>query len=134
MSEENVELVRRMYRAFHGGDAEGAMAHFDPEVVVDASARPDGGVAQGHEGLATIIGGWVEAFDGWNEEIEEMRDLGSSVYVVATQRGRGKESGVDVEARYALLYVVRAAKITRVTLYRAPADALRAAGLSEWEG
>jgi ketosteroid isomerase-like protein len=44
MSQENVEVVRQMYEVFHSGDADGALAHFDPNVVVDASrARPDGG-------------------------------------------------------------------------------------------
>jgi ketosteroid isomerase-like protein len=31
MSEENVEVVRRMYNAFHGGDIDGALSHFDPK-------------------------------------------------------------------------------------------------------
>jgi hypothetical protein len=59
------------------------------------------------------------------------RDLGSRVYVLATQRGRGKGSGVEVEDRYALLYEVRASEIARVTTYGEPAEALEAAGLSE---
>jgi len=40
MSQENVEVVRRMYEAFHSGDADGALAHFDPDVVVIA-LRPN---------------------------------------------------------------------------------------------
>jgi ketosteroid isomerase-like protein len=56
MSQENVEVVRRMYDAFHSGDADGALAHFDPNVVVDASrARPDGGRGQGREQLNAIV-------------------------------------------------------------------------------
>jgi ketosteroid isomerase-like protein len=43
--EQKVEIVRRMYEAFHGGDADGALTYFHPEVVVDASLRIDGGVA-----------------------------------------------------------------------------------------
>jgi ketosteroid isomerase-like protein len=131
MSEENVEIVRRMYEAFHRGDADGALAHFDPEVVVDASRRVDGGIGHGREELSKIIIRWVGTFNEWREEIEEMRDLGNLVYVVATQRGRGKGSGVEVENRYALLYELRGDKITRMTVYQEPAQALEAAGLSE---
>jgi ketosteroid isomerase-like protein len=48
MTQENVEIVRRMYDAFYSGDADGALAHFDPEVVVDASkGRPRGRRATG---------------------------------------------------------------------------------------
>jgi ketosteroid isomerase-like protein len=43
MSDENVAVVRRMYAAFHGGDRDSALAHFHPEVVVDASRRVDSG-------------------------------------------------------------------------------------------
>jgi ketosteroid isomerase-like protein len=131
MSEENVEIVRRMYEAFHGGDAEGALAYFHPEVVVDARGRVDAGMGHGRDELSRIIATWVGTFDEWREEIEEMRDLGSQVYVVATQRGRGKGSGVEVDYRYALLYEVRGDKITSMTIYNKPAEALAAAGLSE---
>ena len=127
MSREGVEIVRRMYEAFHGGDAAGALACFDPEVVVDASRRVDGGVGHGREELNAIIGRWLGTWEEWREEIEEMRDLGSRVYVVATQRGRGKGSGIEVENRYALLYEVQGDKITRMTLYNDPAEALEAA-------
>jgi ketosteroid isomerase-like protein len=117
MSQENVEVVRRMYEAFHRGDAEGALAHFDPEVAVDASSRVDGEVGRGHEDLTRIISSWLGAFEAWREEIEAIRDLGDRVLVVAIQRGRGNE--------------VRGGKITGMTRYLEPAEALKAVGLSE---
>ena len=95
MSEQNVEVVRRMYEARDSGDAAGALAQFHPEVVVDATARGDTEIGHGREELTAIIAEWTEAFDEWREEVEEMRDLEDKVYVVATQRGRGKESGVE---------------------------------------
>jgi ketosteroid isomerase-like protein len=47
------------------------------------------------------------------------------------QHGRGKGSGVEVEARYALLYDVHGGKITRLAMYADQAQALEAAGLRE---
>jgi ketosteroid isomerase-like protein len=131
MSQEDVEVVRRMYEAFHRGDAEGALAHFDPDVVVDATMRVDAGIGHGREQLYAVVGRWLGAFDEWREEIEELRDLGSQVCVVSTQHGRGKGSGIETESRYAVLYEVRGNRITRMTLYASPAEALAAAGLSE---
>jgi ketosteroid isomerase-like protein len=128
MSDQNVEVVRRMYEARESGDAAGALAQFHPEVVVDATARGDAAIGQGREELAAIIAEWTGEFDEWREEVEEMRDLGDSVCVVATQRGRGKKSGVEVEARYALLFEVRDDKITRMTMFRRLSEALEAAG------
>jgi ketosteroid isomerase-like protein len=124
MPEENMDVVRRMYEAFHGGDAEGTLAYFDPEVVLDATRRFDGGLGRGHEELIAILGRWFGAFDEWREEIEEMRDLGANVYVVATQRGRGKGSGIETETRYAVVYELHGGRITRMTLYPEPAEAL----------
>jgi ketosteroid isomerase-like protein len=88
----------------------------------------DSGIVHGREELVRIIGEWVGEFDDWREEIDEIRDLGRQVYVVATQRGRGKVSGIEVETRYALLYEVRGDQITRMTMFREPAEALAAAG------
>ena len=132
MSQENVEIVRRMYDAFHSGDADGALAHFDPDVVIDASkARPDVGVGQGREQVNAFVTSWVGTWEEWREDVEEMRDLGSRVLVLTVQHGRGRGSGVDVEARYTFLYDVHGGKITRMALYGEPGEALEAAGLSE---
>jgi hypothetical protein len=55
MSQENVEVVRRMYEAFHAADTVSALACFDADVVVDFSRRPDGRVGHGREYLNQII-------------------------------------------------------------------------------
>jgi hypothetical protein len=48
------------------------LACFDPEVVIDASRRLDGGIGHGREDLSKIISGWLGTFDEWREEIEEI--------------------------------------------------------------
>jgi ketosteroid isomerase-like protein len=131
MSQESVELIRRMYEAFHHGDADGALAYFDPAVEVDASVRADEGISHGRDGVAAMVATWVRAWDDWREEIEAIHDLGSQVVVVSTQRGRSKGSGIEVETRYAVRYEIRGDKITRMVLHSDPAEALEAAGLSE---
>ena len=131
MSRENVEIVRRMYEAYHGGDADGALAYFDSGVVADHSRRLGGGIGHGHEELRRIIIEWVGTFEEFHEEIDEIRDLGRLVYVAATQHGRGKGSGVEVENHYALLYEVQDGRITWMGAYPDSAEALEAAGLSE---
>ena len=128
MSEKQVEIVQSMYAAFSDGDADDALAHFDPDVRVDVTRRVDGGRGQGRQELAALIGQWVATFENWREDIEEIRDLDPFVCVVATQRGRGKGSGLDVETRYAVIYEVRAGKIVSMTLFPDPGEALAAAG------
>jgi ketosteroid isomerase-like protein len=127
MSEENVEVVRRMYEAFHRGDFDGALAYFDPQAEVDASVRVDEGIGHGRDAVATMVARWVGAWDDWREEIEEMHDLGTSVVVVSMQRGRAKGSGIEVKTRYAVRYEIRGDRITRMVLHSEPAEALEAA-------
>ena len=130
MSQANVVIVRRMYEAFQAGDAERALAHFDQDVLVEATGRVDTGAGRGPEAVSSLVGSWVGAFDEWSEEIEEMRDLGDQVCVVATQRGRGKETGLPVEYRYAVLYEIRGGRITHMTLHPDTETALEAAAAS----
>ena len=42
-----------------------------------------------------------------------------------------RTSGIETQTRYAIIYEVRDHAITRMTLYREPAEALEAAGLRE---
>jgi ketosteroid isomerase-like protein len=88
MSQENVELLRRMYEAFYRGDFEGALAYFDPEVEVDASMRVDEGIGRGRDAVYAMVARWLGAWDEWREEIEEIRDLGGHVLVASKQHGR----------------------------------------------
>lgn len=117
MSQASVETVRRMYAAFHGGDASAALDHFDGDVVLDATRRLDGGVARGRDALASTIVNWVGAFDDWHEHIEEIEEVGGRVLVVLTQHGRGKGSGIEIQTRYATLFEIGDGKIVRMTLY-----------------
>jgi ketosteroid isomerase-like protein len=95
--------------------------------------RPDrtAAEARGHEQLNAIVNAWMGTCEEWREEIAEIRDLGSRVLVLSVQYGRGKGSGVEVEAPYALLYDVHRGKITRMTMFMTQQEALEAAGLSE---
>jgi ketosteroid isomerase-like protein len=131
MSQENVEVVRRMYEAYHGGDADGALSYFTPDVVSDHSRRAGGNVAHGREELRQQVIEWVSNFEGHHEEIEEIRDLGDLVCVIAIQRGRGRGSGAAVEQRYALLYELKGGKITHFTAFSTPAEAFESAELAE---
>jgi len=131
MSQENVELVKRMLALFHAGDAEGALACFSEDVVTEMPNRPDVTGGRGRESLGELIGGWVAAWEDWSEEINEVRDLGNHVMVISTQRGRGKSTGIQIALRYASVYEIENGEISRMGLYDGPEEALEAVGLSE---
>jgi ketosteroid isomerase-like protein len=126
MTEGSVEVVRRMYGAFHGGDPEGALSLFDPDVFVDASRRLDGGISRGREELHRSLVTWIGTFEDYREEIDEIRGSGDRVFVALTQRGRGKGSGVEVETPFAVLYEVRNDLIVSLVVYPEVSEALEA--------
>jgi hypothetical protein len=77
-----------------------------------------------------MIGAWVEGFEDWREDVEEIRAHGEDgVLFIATQRGRGKVSGVETEGRYAVAYRVRDGLIAEMKLCRDPEDAERELGI-----
>jgi ketosteroid isomerase-like protein len=132
MSERNVEIVREHADAYARGDWQGALAALDPEVVFDFSARPDGGSDyRGHEGVVAATRAWLGTWREYHYETEGVIDAGDQVVLLFRERGRGKESGAEVEHRGAWLYTVRGGKVVHATVYPSKADALEAAGLSE---
>jgi ketosteroid isomerase-like protein len=131
MSQENVEIVKRMLALFHAGDAKNALACFSEDVVAETAGRPDLTGGRGREALSKLIGSWVAAWEEWSEEIDEIRDLGDRVMVIATQRGRSKGTQMQIENRYATVYEFRDGEISRMALYNGPDEALEAAARSE---
>jgi hypothetical protein len=133
MSEENVEVVQRMYDAWNRGDYESALSHFDPEV--EWSEPPDNPGARtwhGPKGVQRALATWVGAFENYRFELRELIDCGDDkVLLAGWQSGRGKGSGAEVSEENFGVYTVKDRKIVRQQMFRHRAEALEAAGLSE---
>ena len=133
MSQENVEIVRRVYEAAAGRDATSLFALYDPDVELDANRMGVGdlGIYHGHEGLRKLFGEFHEVWGKIEYDYEELIDAGEHVVAVVRRHARGRASGVDVEAPLALLWTVRGGKVVRVVWFPTREEALEAAGLSE---
>jgi ketosteroid isomerase-like protein len=138
MSEENVEIVRRVYDAAARRDAATVLALYDPEVELDVSrlgvvgiAGGVGGVYHGHKGLRAIFDDWHEAYGEIEYSYDELIDAGEHVISVVTRHARGRASGAEVERPFALLWTLREGKVIRVVWFLNRAEALEAARLSE---
>src|SRR5215210_2022922 len=101
MSQENVEIVRRVYDAAARRDAATVLALYDPDVELDATALgiaappgADAGVFRGHEGLRSLFREWHEAWGKIEYDYEELIDAGERVISVVTRHARGRASGV----------------------------------------
>jgi ketosteroid isomerase-like protein len=138
MSEENVEIVRRVYEAAARRDAATVLALYDPEVELDTSrlgavglVGPGGGVYRGHDGLRSFFREWHEAWGSIDYDYEELIEAGERVISVVTRHARGRASGVEVDWPLALLWTLREGQVVRVVWFGTRAEALEAAGVSE---
>jgi len=132
MSQQNVDIVRRMYELWSGGDWEGMVELVDPEVEQHGTV---GGLEEGHvsRGVDQIrVRFEAENVEIWEEHrIEPVRfvDGGERVVVIQHEYQRGKGSGVEVEIDTATVFDFRGGRILRIQPYMNPAAALEAVGL-----
>jgi ketosteroid isomerase-like protein len=134
MSEENVEVVRKAiaYEYDGVGDRAEAEAIFDPNVVMNpAHEGIDEEPSYGPHAMRDDMERWSSAFEELTVTFEEIIDAGDQVVVVAHHQGRGRGSGVKVDARYYEVYTVREGKVSRIDEFDEREAALEAAGLSQ---
>ena len=131
MSQENVEIVRQMWEAFLGDDPSSGLLFCDPDIEWDGTNLPDGRSARGREAIVEHAVRWAEMWDDWTMEPERFIDAGGDkVILVFRERGQS-ESGLQMDERHAELYAVRNGKVVYRRGFSDPAEAFRAAGLSD---
>src|SRR5438105_1414088 len=134
MSQENVEVVRRAFRAFadRGFDA---MAEFwDPDIVWRAAegAIDDVGDMHGQVAVRRYMEDWIDTFDDYSVVVEELRDVGDDrVLSIQRVKGRAKLSGAETVLRYAVVSTVRDGKVVRAREYLSVEEALQALGMRD---
>jgi uncharacterized protein len=131
MSEENVTIVRQAFDAYLRGDIEGVLRLCAEDIVITQAAEVPGVPPQqrGHQGVLEAFGLWPEQWDDFQIEIERIvADPGDHVVVATRQSGRGKQSGVEVEAHFTFLFTLRDGKIAEWRIFVHEAQAFAALG------
>jgi ketosteroid isomerase-like protein len=143
VSQENTDLVRSlqpppeadlavMFRT-EGGFALLVQAigdHFHEDVVIEAAAGPilEELDAVGLEGLKEIWSEWLEPWETYRTEIEEVIDLGDRVLVLVHDFGRRAGGTAEVSVKAGSVWTLRDGKVARVAFYPDREQAMRAAG------
>jgi uncharacterized protein len=134
MSQENVEILRRLYERWAVGDFSSADL-FDPDVEYSriGAQTPDmQGSWHGFDGLSAAMREYLRPMAGLRIEAERFFDLGGDrVLVLSRHTARGKQSGVPIEHELGDLFTLRDGKIVRFDTYWNRTVALEAAGLNE---
>ena len=144
MSQENVELVRRVYSATPGlRDSDPAADRefldrmlgdfFDADLTWHLPPEyPEGAqLARGRDGLRAFIAMLREAWSEWRFVPERFFDAGDRVLVFVHVVAVGRESGVPIDLETAHLWTIRAGRAESARIYRDRLEALEAAGLRE---
>ena len=138
MSQENVEIVRRIYDAVARRDVQSILALYDPDIEVRFSPGTladrigEAGSFHGHEGLRAFDRELRQAFEDFETNYDELLDAGERVVSVARYRATGRRSGIEIDGPPQFgIWTVRGGRVIRVDWFDSRAEALEAAGLTE---
>jgi ketosteroid isomerase-like protein len=140
MSQENVDFVRGLLSGGPLMDKDELLAALpqlvenacDPEIEwIEDPSRADARTYRGHEGVIESWRQWLENFDEWGGELEEVRDCGDRVLATIREEGRATASGATVSAHNYIVMTFRDGKILRYQEFYDQGMAFEAAGLSE---
>jgi ketosteroid isomerase-like protein len=125
MSQENVEVVRRFLRVV---DVDEALTYADPGIVWNPIEELP---TQGHDAVRASLAHWKAEWDDYEVMPEEFVDTDDRVVATVRLRGRGRGSGVEIDARFYDVYTLRDGKIVRMDQFTERSEALEAVGLSD---
>jgi ketosteroid isomerase-like protein len=132
MSQENVEIVRRSYKAIASGDYEKAARalHADAEWH-NTSVYPGPRTIRGADGIRDFLEDMFDTYVGLGMTIERVASADDVVVIQLHGWGHGKTSGAPVDVRWAHAIRLQEGKMIRVQTFGRYSSALEAAGLSE---
>jgi ketosteroid isomerase-like protein len=127
--QSKVEMVRRLFGYWERGEWPASAELFDPdfEAVFSGTAFPDPGSYRGGRSTLAAWQRWLDAWDEFSMELEETVPAGERVVALNRLRGRGRASGVAVDAEVGCIFECGDGRITRMVFCDRPA-ALEAAG------
>ena len=131
MSRENVELVIANQREF--ARTLRATKYAAADFVWDVSTLevwPDAQQYFGPEGFNEFIAKWTEAYEEFEQHVEDVIDGGDhDVVAILHQRARPRGSQSWVDLRFAVVWTVADGQLKRGRVFRTAEEALAAVGL-----
>jgi ketosteroid isomerase-like protein len=130
MSEENIEIVRRIYESFNARELPRGLELIDRDFEWIPDKRDPAPPVRGREEVLRFLQDQIEML-GMEVELEEAFQKGEEVVAFICVRGEGRASGVEINIRVASLWTFQDGTPVRGQAYAVRAEALEAAGLSE---
>ena len=133
MTQENVEAARALVKLWNEGTRSVPTEYFDPAVELESPfSSLVGEPYRGHAGIERWVHDVDEQFSEWRIHLEDVREVGSTVIIIARLHGRGRASGIQFDQPSAVVMdFVSAGRVTRMRIYADVSEALKAVGLEE---
>jgi ketosteroid isomerase-like protein len=131
MPAEDVEIVRRSFELWLGGDVEGWLETLDPEIEWDISGHPLPDVpnrGRGREAFVTdVMGTYMSGWNDYSAEVKEASEADGHVLVVIHETASMRETGVALDRDLVQLWTVRDGRGSLLRVFQSKEDALEAA-------
>jgi ketosteroid isomerase-like protein len=127
MSQENVEIVRRLVERWNRGERSGLDDAIHPEIEIVSRFRPD--PYRRRDGFEQWLREIDEQFEEWQIAVDEWRNEADRVVALGQLHIRGRIGGIDLDPPAAAVVGLADNKVVRLQLFGDHAQALEAAGL-----
>jgi ketosteroid isomerase-like protein len=118
VTRENIEILKNAYDALNDGAIDSALEVLEPDAEwCEHSELPEADIYRGRDAIRTFLLDYLDSWDDFHQETEELIDGGERVAVLLHLVAKGQGSGIEVEARYAHLWTMRGGKGVRVDAY-----------------
>jgi ketosteroid isomerase-like protein len=129
VSQENVEIVRRLLEACNRRDWDAMLETGDTEIEIVTLMS---GTHRGYAGWRRVVEQMAEEVSGFQFVPEDFIDVGQDRVVAVTRWvGTGRTSGIAVANTIGFVYTLRDGLVVRQESFRNRDEALKAVGLAE---
>jgi ketosteroid isomerase-like protein len=121
MSEENVKIVKSIYRAFEQGDIPAVFNLFDPDIEWIAAENSPAAVGSPYRGLNDVREGVfmriARGYDGFTIKVDELLDAGDKIIMLGYYLGAYKATGKRFQAQVAHIWTIYGGKAAKFQQY-----------------
>jgi ketosteroid isomerase-like protein len=119
MAPRNADLVRPIYKEWGRGNWRPTFDIYHPQMEWGWSDEFPGlaGVYHDPRDPNPRLRSWLSEWDSWRAVAEDYLEVGDYVVVLASYRGRGKGSGVEIRQEGAHVFELRDGKVIRLEIF-----------------
>ena len=115
----NVDIIKRLYKAFWEGDMDSLSALLDPNIDwIESDGIPYGGVFKGYEAVLNGVFAKISSdWDNFTADVDQFIDAGDIVVTLGTDSGTYKATGKKMRAPTASIWTLKNGKVIKFRQY-----------------